>query len=85
MVFVSEDNLLSAGTMADVASDMYDREFNLGLASNERAMLQQVEGALKRIKKDVYGICLRIHKNRTSLFWEIILLKTEIKPPKLIS
>jgi len=33
--------------MADVATDMYDREFNLGLASNERELLQRVDAALQ--------------------------------------
>jgi len=44
--------------MADVATDMYDREFALGLASNEREVLQKIEEALKRIEDKTYGICL---------------------------
>jgi RNA polymerase-binding protein DksA len=43
--------------MADVATDMYDREFNLGLASNDRELLQKVQKALKRLEEDNYGIC----------------------------
>lgn len=43
--------------MADVATDMYDKEFNLGLASNEREVLHKIELALKRIDDDSYGIC----------------------------
>lgn len=43
--------------MADVATDMYDREFSLGLASNEREVLQKVDVALKKIKDKDYGIC----------------------------
>ena len=43
--------------MADVATDMYDKEFNLGLASKDRAVLQQIEAALKRIEDGTYGIC----------------------------
>jgi len=43
--------------MADVATDMYDREFNLGLASNEREVLHRVETALKRLEDDSYGVC----------------------------
>lgn len=45
--------------MADVASDMYDREFNLGLASNDRELLQKVNVALKRIQEGNYGSCSR--------------------------
>ena len=44
--------------MADVATDMYDREFNLGLASNEREVLQKIDNALRRIEEGTYGICL---------------------------
>ena len=48
--------------MADVATDMYEREFNLGLASNEREILQKIENALKRIEEGTYGICLKTKK-----------------------
>jgi RNA polymerase-binding transcription factor DksA len=34
--------------MADVATDTYDREFSLGLASNERKLLYELEDALKK-------------------------------------
>jgi len=43
--------------MADVATDMYDREFNLGLASNDREILNKVNDALKRIEDRTYGVC----------------------------
>lgn len=43
--------------MADVATDAYDREFSLGLASNDRAILLKIEDALKEIEEGVYGIC----------------------------
>ncbi len=43
--------------MADVATDAYDREFSLGLASNERKLLYEIEDALKRIEEGNYGIC----------------------------
>ena len=43
--------------MADVASDMYDREFSLGLASNDRELLNKVEIALKRIADQSFGLC----------------------------
>jgi RNA polymerase-binding protein DksA len=48
--------------MADVATDMYDREFNLSLASNDREMLQKIEAALMRINKGVFGLCLKTGK-----------------------
>ena len=43
--------------MADVATDSYDREFSLGLASNERDVLYELDDALKRIDDGTYGIC----------------------------
>ena len=43
--------------MADVATDNYDREFSLGLATNERQSLYELEDALKRIEEGVFGIC----------------------------
>jgi len=44
--------------MADVATDMYDKEFSMGLASKDREILQRIEDALKRIEDGTYGICL---------------------------
>jgi RNA polymerase-binding protein DksA len=43
--------------MADVATDNYDREFSLGLASNERKTLYELEDALKRIEEGNFGFC----------------------------
>ena len=48
--------------MADVATDMYDREFNLGLASTEREVLQKIEQALKRIDDKIFGACSECEK-----------------------
>ncbi len=43
--------------MADVATDTYDREFSLGLASNEQKALYELDDALKRIDEGTFGIC----------------------------
>ncbi len=48
--------------MADVATDMYDREFNLGLASNDREVLQKIDVALKRIEDKSFGLCVECEK-----------------------
>ena len=48
--------------MADVATDMYDREFNQALASNDRQFIQRIEDALSRIEKGIFGICLKTGK-----------------------
>jgi RNA polymerase-binding protein DksA len=43
--------------MADVATDNYDREFSLGLASDERKFIYELDDALKKIEDGTYGIC----------------------------
>ena len=43
--------------MADVATDTYDREFSLGLASNERKLLYEMYDALKKIEDGTFGVC----------------------------
>ncbi len=48
--------------MADVATDMYDREFSLGLASNDRELLHKINEALQRIEDSTFGICVECHK-----------------------
>lgn len=48
--------------MADVATDLYDREFNMSLASNDRETLLKIDAALKRIEKGTYGFCLQSEK-----------------------
>ena len=43
--------------MADMATDNFDREFNLGLASNEQQSLNLIDAALRKIEEGTYGIC----------------------------
>jgi len=43
--------------MADVATDNYDREFSLGLASNDRKSLYELNDALKKVEDGTFGIC----------------------------
>ena len=49
--------------MADVASDSYDREFLLNVASGERNTLLDIDEALKRMKDKTYGKCIVCGKN----------------------
>ncbi|GAB4188170.1 MAG: hypothetical protein Kow00105_02850 [Phycisphaeraceae bacterium] len=44
--------------MADIGSDNYEQEFTLGLVESERKLLMEIDQALLRIKKGIYGICL---------------------------
>jgi len=49
--------------MADVATDSFDREFSLGIATNvQQKMLYAIEEALKRIEDKTYGICVACEK-----------------------
>lgn len=43
--------------MADVATDSYDREFSLGLASNESNLLYELDDAMKKIEEGIFGVC----------------------------
>ncbi|MCK4917292.1 MAG: TraR/DksA C4-type zinc finger protein [Candidatus Omnitrophica bacterium] len=48
--------------MADVASDSYERDFNLGLVSSEREIILSIDDALKRISNKTYGLCQQCEK-----------------------
>lgn len=43
--------------MADVATDSYDREFSLGLASKERGVLFEINHALQKLQEGGFGLC----------------------------
>jgi hypothetical protein len=43
--------------MADAATDSFDRDLALGLASFEQELLYEVDAALKRLDDGAYGIC----------------------------
>jgi len=48
--------------MADVATDHYDREFSLGIASTEQGVIYEIDEALKRIEDGSYGLCFTCDK-----------------------
>lgn len=43
--------------LADLATDSYDREFTLSLASREQSALKDVDEALAKIDSGEYGCC----------------------------
>ncbi len=43
--------------MADMATDNFDREFTLGLASSEQQILNMISNALRKIDDGGYGVC----------------------------
>ena len=43
--------------MADMATDNFDREFTLGLASNEQQTLNTIDDAIRKIDEGTYGAC----------------------------
>lgn len=53
---------------ADVGTDNFEQEFTLGLLESERVLLNDINDALERIEKGIYGICegtgLAIGKSR---------------------
>ncbi|MBI4388533.1 MAG: TraR/DksA C4-type zinc finger protein [Candidatus Omnitrophica bacterium] len=48
--------------MADQATDNFDTEFNLDIASNEQKFLNEIDEAIKRIDEGVFGICEECEK-----------------------
>ncbi len=48
--------------MADIATDSYDREFSLGLATNAQQILYEIDEALKRIQEKSFGNCVSCSK-----------------------
>jgi len=48
--------------MADMASDSYDRELSLNIASGEQKIVYEIDEALKRIDEGKYGRCLVCNK-----------------------
>ena len=51
--------------MADMATDNFDTEFSLNLASVEQRTLYEIDEALKRIEEGTYGDCLACGKKIT--------------------
>lgn len=49
--------------MADVGTDTFDREFALGLASNQQQFIYEIDEALKRIDEGAYGDCENCKKS----------------------
>jgi len=48
--------------LADMASDSYERDFNLGLVSQGRDLLSEIDDALRSIEENKYGICKACNK-----------------------
>ncbi len=48
--------------MADVATDNFDQELNLGLASSEQQILNRINVALKRVEDGTYGFSIKSGK-----------------------
>ena len=48
--------------MADMASDSYDRELSLNIASEEQLVVYEIDEALKRIEDGKFGKCVECEK-----------------------
>ena len=44
--------------MADVGTDTFDQDFNIGMAQAARGIVQEIDEALKRIADRTYGMCM---------------------------
>ena len=53
--------------MADMATDNYDREFDLNMVTNEQEVLYRIDEALKRIEEKTYGLCQSCQKPITKM------------------
>ncbi|GEM_PF-1676439 len=56
------------GDLADLATDLLDREMNMTISVQEQAILREIDEALERIENKTYGVCVDteeiIDKNR---------------------
>lgn len=59
--------------MADVGSEHFEQEFNLGLMESEKKLLVEIDEALMRIQNGTYGVCIESGK-------PIPRARLEIKP-----
>ncbi|MBU1932931.1 MAG: TraR/DksA family transcriptional regulator [Candidatus Omnitrophica bacterium] len=48
--------------MADMASDSYDRDLSLNIATSEQKVIYEIDEALKLIDEGKYGICVSCSK-----------------------
>ncbi|MBU3911949.1 MAG: hypothetical protein KKD90_05125, partial [Candidatus Omnitrophica bacterium] len=48
--------------MADMASDSYDRELSLNIATSEQKVIYEIDETLKLIDEGKYGVCLSCEK-----------------------
>ena len=49
--------------MADMATDNFDREMSLDLASQEQNILNRIESALRKIDEGSFGVCENCSKS----------------------
>lgn len=47
---------------ADVGSDHFEQEFNLGLMESEKKLVREIDEALMRIQRGTYGVCVEAGK-----------------------
>jgi len=43
--------------LADIGSDNWEKDFALDLMANERQLLREIDAALMRIEKGIFGLC----------------------------
>lgn len=58
--------------MADMATDNYDREFSLGLATNEQKIMHRIDEALEKIEENTFGVCEACNKKISKVRLKIV-------------
>ncbi len=48
--------------MADLGSDNWEQELNLGLLANEQETVREIDSALRRIEDGTFGVCVATQK-----------------------
>jgi DnaK suppressor protein len=65
--------------MADAGTDSYDRDWALGMLSNEQNSLYEIEQALDRIRRGSYGLCEITGKRIAAIPWTRFSAEAEKK------
>jgi len=55
---VANEKLDEPGDLVDMATELLDQEMNLSLTTAETQTIREIDEALTRIEKGIYGICV---------------------------
>src|SRR5262249_41416235 len=58
--------------LADKAANSYTKEFLFGMINADRSLLNLIDGALKRIQEDEYGVCANCQEEMQQKWLEAV-------------